>query len=173
MLAQVNAAALYGISGTPIKVEVDVTHGLPQFNLVGLPDTAVRKHGNSQAAANSGFSFHCQRITVNQPGGLFKRASFISSGYRYFGDQAAPLSSGLGPCSRRAFMDGSLRPIQYFARSHALPRGFGRFLYTDNAAKPVGYRSRLRSGHLVKWRKYCGIREAIPVPEKILRLTPS
>ncbi|MFY9188745.1 MAG: magnesium chelatase domain-containing protein, partial [bacterium] len=43
MLAQVNAAALYGISGTPIKVEVDVTHGLPQFNLVGLPDTAVRE----------------------------------------------------------------------------------------------------------------------------------
>jgi magnesium chelatase family protein len=67
MLAIVHSIALQGLDGVVIKVEVDVSNGLPGFDLVGLPDTSVRESKERVRAAikNSGFDFPVKRITVN------------------------------------------------------------------------------------------------------------
>ncbi|MFZ9391178.1 MAG: YifB family Mg chelatase-like AAA ATPase, partial [Burkholderiaceae bacterium] len=51
----------------PVSVETDLSNGLPQFSIVGLPDTAVReaKERVRSAILNSGFEFPSRRITVN------------------------------------------------------------------------------------------------------------
>lgn len=50
-----------------VDVEVDIANGLPQFNLVGLPDKAVRESRERVRAAirNAGFEFPVKRLTVN------------------------------------------------------------------------------------------------------------
>jgi len=67
MLAIVKSTALYGLEGRLVQVEVDVANGLPSFDLVGLPDAAVREARDRVRAAlkNSGFDFPAKRITVN------------------------------------------------------------------------------------------------------------
>nr|MBA2565373.1 YifB family Mg chelatase-like AAA ATPase [Gemmatimonadota bacterium] len=78
MLAQTSSFALLGIDAVPVRVEVDVTPGLPTFTVVGLPDSAVRESRNRVAAAvaNAGFDFPLRRITVNlAPGTLRKEGS--------------------------------------------------------------------------------------------------
>mgnify|MGYP003900565773 FL=1 len=56
-----------GVEGYPVYVEVDVSGGLPAFEVVGLPDAAIRESRERVRAAlrNSGFEFPLQRITVN------------------------------------------------------------------------------------------------------------
>lgn len=67
MLAKVYSCAVIGLDGALVEVEVDIANGLPAFNLVGLPDTAVQESRERVRAAirNSGASFPMQRITVN------------------------------------------------------------------------------------------------------------
>ena len=43
MLAKVLSAAVSGIDGFIVQVEVDLAPGLPVFSTVGLPDAAVRE----------------------------------------------------------------------------------------------------------------------------------
>ena len=43
MLAKIQSFGLFGMVGYPVQVEVDVTGGLPAFELVGLPDAAVKE----------------------------------------------------------------------------------------------------------------------------------
>ena len=67
MITIVMSTALHGLEGQIVAVEVDVSRGLPSFDLVGLPDTAVREAKDRVRAAikNSGFEFPVKRITVN------------------------------------------------------------------------------------------------------------
>lgn len=67
MFAAVNGMAVSGIHAHLIRVEVDVSNGLPGFDIVGLPTTAVRESRERVRSAikNSGFDFPLQRITVN------------------------------------------------------------------------------------------------------------
>ncbi|ATW24580.1 YifB family Mg chelatase-like AAA ATPase [Candidatus Formimonas warabiya] len=67
MLAIINSCTVYGMFGHPIQVEVDVSNGLPNFDIVGLPDTSVKesKERVRTAIKNSGFKFPMSRITVN------------------------------------------------------------------------------------------------------------
>jgi magnesium chelatase family protein len=67
MLACMRTAAVFGIEATAVSVEVDVSLGLPCFNLVGLPDVSVRESRDRVRSAirNSGFEFPTRRITVN------------------------------------------------------------------------------------------------------------
>lgn len=59
--------ALQGIEALPVAVEVDVSPGIPSFEIVGLPDAAVREARERVRAAirNGGWPFPLQRITVN------------------------------------------------------------------------------------------------------------
>src|SRR4030042_1984936 len=56
-----------GLDGAIIEVEVDIASGMPAFNIVGLPDTAVQeaKERVRSAIRNSGLQFPYKRITVN------------------------------------------------------------------------------------------------------------
>jgi magnesium chelatase family protein len=67
MLARVFSACLTGIEAALVRVEVDVSRGLPAFATVGRPDPAVRESRDRVRAAlrNSGFAFPHDRITVN------------------------------------------------------------------------------------------------------------
>ncbi len=67
MLAKVNSMAVIGLESHPIEVEVDISKGLPSFNIVGLPDKAVEesKERVRSAIKNSGAKFPMQRITIN------------------------------------------------------------------------------------------------------------
>lgn len=61
------SSAQVGISAPLITVEVDVSPGLPQVLIVGLPETAVRESKDRVRAAisSSGLSFPDKRVTVN------------------------------------------------------------------------------------------------------------
>ena len=67
MLATAHTFTLDGIAARPVRVEVDVHRGLPGFQIVGLPDTAVREARERVRAAlsNCGFEFPLRRIVVN------------------------------------------------------------------------------------------------------------
>jgi len=61
------SSAVLGIEAYSVKVEVDISSGLPSFSTVGLPDTAIRESKDRVLAAikNSGYEFSMRRITVN------------------------------------------------------------------------------------------------------------
>jgi magnesium chelatase family protein len=67
MLASLRTAAVFGVDACPVHVEVDVSFGLPNFVMVGLPDAAVRESRERVRLAirNSGFQYPPHRITVN------------------------------------------------------------------------------------------------------------
>ena len=67
MLAKVLTVALTGLDAHLIDVEVDITGGLPQFSVVGLPDATVRESRDRVRSAlkNTGFHFPAKKITVN------------------------------------------------------------------------------------------------------------
>ena len=67
MISKVFTAALFGIDGIQVDVEVDIAYGLPSFNIVGLPETSVKESKERVRAAikNAGFEFPSDRITIN------------------------------------------------------------------------------------------------------------
>lgn len=67
MTAGVRTLALHGLDVNLVTVEVDIANGLPSFDIVGLPDAAIKEARNRVRAAirNSGFRFPARRITVN------------------------------------------------------------------------------------------------------------
>src|SRR3990172_2227343 len=67
MLSKVLSSAVYGLDAYLVDVEVDIATGLPQFNIVGLPDLAVKESKDRVRAAlkNTGFDFPVKKITVN------------------------------------------------------------------------------------------------------------
>ncbi|MBE9514998.1 MAG: YifB family Mg chelatase-like AAA ATPase [Chloroflexi bacterium] len=67
MLAKVKSAAVVGLEGAVVEVEVDISPGLPSFTIVGLPDKAVQEARERVRSAirNSYYKFPNRRITVN------------------------------------------------------------------------------------------------------------
>lgn len=67
MFAQTLGSTTIGVNGILIDVEVDMGNGLPSFDIVGLPDTAVRESRERVRAAikNSGFRLPARKTTIN------------------------------------------------------------------------------------------------------------
>ena len=67
MLAKIISGAILGVDGYIVDVEVDLVAGLPAFDIVGLPDSAVKESRDRVRAAirNGGYAFPVKRITVN------------------------------------------------------------------------------------------------------------
>ena len=67
MPAKINSAAVVGLEGAVVEVEVDISSGLPSFTIVGLPDKAVQESRERVRSAirNSYYKFPNRRITVN------------------------------------------------------------------------------------------------------------
>ncbi len=78
MYAKLYSGTVLGVDGLVIEVELDISNGLPVFDVVGLPDSAVREARDRVRAAikNSGGNFPLQRITANlAPADLKKEGS--------------------------------------------------------------------------------------------------
>jgi len=67
MFYKVQSGAVMGVNGYMVDVEVDITNGLPAFDIVGLPDSAVKESRERVKAAirNTGFTFPVKRVTIN------------------------------------------------------------------------------------------------------------
>lgn len=67
MFSKVKSFTLIGLDGLDIDVEVDMNIGMPSYEIVGLPDAAVKesKERVRSAIKNSGFEFPTKKITVN------------------------------------------------------------------------------------------------------------
>ncbi|MBE7026487.1 MAG: ATP-binding protein [Ruminococcaceae bacterium] len=67
MIAKVKSCGLVGLDGYIVEVETDIAMGLPAFDIVGLPDAAVKESRERVRAAikNSGYAFASRRVTIN------------------------------------------------------------------------------------------------------------
>ena len=67
MFSKITSCALFGLDGNKIDVETDISNGMPAFDIVGLPDSAVKesKERVKTAIKNSGIIFPIKRITIN------------------------------------------------------------------------------------------------------------
>jgi magnesium chelatase family protein len=131
MLASALSASIVGVDGVPVRVEVDVSFGLPGLTIVGLAGSAVLEARERVRAAlrNSGFEVPARRITVNlAPADLPKEgtghdlamaaAILVASGQ---------LEADLGRVALigELALDGSLRPIPGAMALVAAARGAG------------------------------------------------
>jgi magnesium chelatase family protein len=118
VFAQTFGSTTLGLNGILINVEVDITNGIPAFDIVGLPDTSVRESRERVRAAikNSGFEFPTRRITVNlAPADIKKDSSGldlpIAIGILAASGQVKPIN-----CLRQVFaaelsLEGRLRAV--------------------------------------------------------------
>ena len=67
VVCKIRSLGLHGVNGYEVTAECDLSGGLPNFDIVGLPDAAVKEARERVRAAikNSGFAFPVSRITVN------------------------------------------------------------------------------------------------------------
>lgn len=117
MICSVHTLGINGIRGSAVAVECYISNGLPAFDIVGLPDTAVKEARERvrAAAKNSGMRFPTGRITVN-----LAPASVKKAGTHYDLPILLSIMSACGavrrPRSSSAFigelsLDGQVRPV--------------------------------------------------------------
>ena len=66
MLSIIKSMSLQGLEGYLIDVQVDVSAGMPSWQVVGLPDASVKESNERVRTAirNSGYEFQRRRIVV-------------------------------------------------------------------------------------------------------------
>ena len=117
MICSVHTLGITGIQGSPVVAECYISNGLPGFDIVGLPDAAVKEARERvrAAAKNSGLHFPTSRITVNLAPANLKKA-----GTHYDLPILLSIMSAAGsvrrPRSSSAFigevsLEGTLRPV--------------------------------------------------------------
>lgn len=118
MFAAVYGMTVLGLQAHLIRVEVDVANGLPCFDIVGLPNTAVREARDRVRSAirNSGYQFPFQRVTVNlAPADLRKEGSGldlpIAIGILAATQQCLCPSVNHYVFSGELSLEGTLRPV--------------------------------------------------------------
>ena len=119
MLARATAATPWGIEARPIQIEVDVRRGLPQTQIVGLPDTAVRESRERVRAAvkNCGFDLPPRAVTINlAPADLRKEGNHLDLGIALtllaaYGEIPQERLEGRLCCGELG-LDGGVRPIR-------------------------------------------------------------
>lgn len=145
MYGKMFSACLYGIDGVLIQVEVDISNGLPQTSIIGLPDSAIREAIERVRAGikNCGFTFPLQRITINlAPADLRKEGSAFDLAIAICilstsGQLILPQEEKLLLIGEMA-LDGSLRPVHGVLSmvDRAKRDGFGAVLLPkENAAE--------------------------------------
>ena len=117
MFAKVTSLGLSGLAGYVVQVEADLSSGLPQFTLVGLPDSAVKESSERvrSAVKNLHYSWPSSRITIN-----LAPADVRKTGPVYDLPLLVGLLAAQGvlpvPAPHQAFLgelglDGTLRPV--------------------------------------------------------------
>ncbi len=147
MLAKVQSYALSGLEGVCVTVETDISKGMPAYEMVGLPDTAVKesKERVRSAIKNSGLQFPAHKITVNfapayvkKEGSSFDLPVAISLLLAY-GELCASVQEYvfLGELA----LNGDLRPVSGVLPSiiSARDKGFRKFIVPKDNAQEAGY----------------------------------
>ena len=117
LICSVHTLGITGIQGSTVVAECYISNGLPGFDIVGLPDAAVKEARERvrAAAKTSGFSFPTSRITVNLAPANLKKAGthydlpILLSILSAAGSVRRPKSSSafIGEVS----LEGTLRPV--------------------------------------------------------------
>ncbi|MGW8956192.1 YifB family Mg chelatase-like AAA ATPase [Paenibacillus sp. NPDC055715] len=118
MYGKLHGACLYGIDGVLIEVETDLSNGLPQTAIIGLPDSAIREAVERVRAAikNCGFKYPSQRVTINlAPADLRKEGSSfdfaIALGLLTTSGQVVLPAGERTLFIGELALDGSIRPV--------------------------------------------------------------
>ncbi len=143
MIAKITSAAYWGIHAYPVDVEVDVGPGMPQFNVVGLPDQGIKESRERirSAIKNSGYAFPPDKITIN-----LAPADLKKEGASFDLPMALGILASMGMISQEALMgkifmgevalDGSLRPIKGAIVITSALKHLGDFIFPrQNAAE--------------------------------------
>ena len=117
MYAKVTSLGVTGLAGYIVQVEADLSGGLPQFNLVGLPDSAVKESSERVRSAikNLHYEWPASRITINLAPADVRKTGPVYDLPVFVGILAAQGKLPV-PGSERAFLgelglDGTLRPV--------------------------------------------------------------
>lgn len=118
MLAKVMSFALVGLEGVPVEVEADINKGMTAFEVVGLPDAAVKESRErvNSAVRNSRLHFPVNRVTVNlAPADIKKEGSHYDlpiavAVIKASGQLVGADTSGTVILGELA-LDGSVRPV--------------------------------------------------------------
>lgn len=131
--AVVHSRANQGLAAPPVRVEVDLSNGLPSFTVVGMPETAVRESKDRVRSAllNCHFDFPDRRITVNlspadlpKGGGRFDLP--IALGILAASGQLPADTLLRTECLGELALDGTLRPIRGSVAATLAARRAGR-----------------------------------------------
>ena len=117
MICSVNTMGVQGIQGSLVRTECYISNGLPGFDIVGLPDAAVKEARERvrAAAKNNGLHFPTSRITVN-----LSPANLKKSGTHYDLPILLSVLSASGAIRRPSLscafigelsLDGLVRPV--------------------------------------------------------------
>lgn len=119
MLAHVTAAALHGIEAFEVRVEADISNGLPHVLMVGLPGAAVQESRERVRAAlqNAGLPFPMRRVVINlAPANVRKEGPAFDLPIALallLAQQALPPDALTGViCLGELALDGTLRPVR-------------------------------------------------------------
>ena len=117
MFAKVTSLGVTGLAGYLVQVETDLSGGLPQFNLVGLPDSAVKESSERvrSAVKNLHYQWPASRITVNLAPADVRKTGPVYDLPVFIGILAAQ-GKLPAPGPQRAFLgelglDGALRSV--------------------------------------------------------------
>ena len=148
MLSKVISFALSGLEGVPVEVETDINNGLPSYELVGLPDAAVKESRERVRSAlkNSGRKFPSGKITVNlAPADLKKEGSYFDLAIAVGILKATEQLVG-ADCSGIVFLgelalDGTLRPVAGILPLliSAKAKGYSEFIIPAANAKEASF----------------------------------
>lgn len=121
MLAKLFSAAVFGLEVFPVEVEVDVNDGLHSFDIVGLPDPAIKesKQRVSSAILNSGAKSPLRankKITIHlAPANVKKFGSYydlpIALGYLLASNQIPAFAWDKKLFIGELNLEGKLRPV--------------------------------------------------------------
>ncbi len=147
MIARVQSYALAGLEGVCVTVEADVSRGVPSYEMVGLPDAAVKesKERVRSAVKNSMLEFPMHKITVNLAPAYVKK-----EGTSFDLPVAISLLVGYGTLQAdvsgiiflgELALNGDLRPITGVlpALISARDKGFTQFVVPYENAKEASY----------------------------------
>ncbi len=147
MIARVQSYALAGLEGVCVTVEADVSRGVPSYEMVGLPDAAVKesKERVRSAVKNSMLEFPMHKITVNLAPAYVKK-----EGTSFDLPVAISLLVGYGTLQAdvsgiiflgELALNGDLRPVSGVlpALISARDKGFKQFIIPYENAKEASF----------------------------------
>lgn len=147
MLSKITSFALNGLDGVAVQIETDINKGVVAYDLVGLPDAAVKesKERVRSAIKNSALYFPVNKITINlAPADIKKEGSHydlpLAISILKASDQLEADTDGLVFLGELA-LDGSLRPVTGIMPIliSAKTKGYTRFVVPKDNANEASY----------------------------------